>query len=49
MGGGMISATTLVPQPSNLQKELEVLKTRSEMLAEQLSELREHIEELGRG
>jgi predicted Fe-Mo cluster-binding NifX family protein len=53
MGGGMggrgMPPMSSVPQPQNLQQEIEALKAQSQILAKQLEEIQGRIKELGRG
>jgi len=46
MGAGMMPPVSPAPQPPSPEQELEALKDQSQMLAQQLSELQRHIEEL---
>jgi len=46
MGAGMTAPVSPTPQPPSPQQELEALKTQSQVLAQRLSEIQSHIEEL---
>ena len=46
MGVGIMPPVTPVPQTPSPEQELEALKAQSQVLAQQLSELQRHIEEL---
>jgi len=46
MGTGMTASANPLPQPPSLEQELEALKTQSQALAQQLTEMQRHIEEL---
>jgi len=46
MGVGMMSGAAQTPQPTIPAQELEALKAQSQMLAQQLSDIQRHIEEL---
>ncbi|MFC1958890.1 NifB/NifX family molybdenum-iron cluster-binding protein [Chloroflexota bacterium] len=46
MGAGMMPPVSPPPQPQSPKQELEVLKTQSQALAQQLSEMQQHIQEL---
>jgi hypothetical protein len=46
MGAGMMPPVSPTPQPTTPEQELEVLKTQSQMLAQQLAEIQRRIEEL---
>ena len=46
MGAGMMPPVGPPPQPASPEQELETLKTQSQTLAQQLSEIQRHIEEL---
>ena len=48
MGAGMMPMATPPPQPASPEQEIEALKSQSQMLAQQLSEIQRHIEELER-
>jgi predicted Fe-Mo cluster-binding NifX family protein len=49
MGGRGMPPMSSVPQPQNLQQEIEALKAQSQILAKQLEEIQGRIKELGRG
>lgn len=46
MGAGMTAPVSPTPQPTSPEQELEALKTQSQVLAQRLSEIQRHIEEL---
>jgi chaperonin cofactor prefoldin len=46
MGAGMMPSSSPLSQPPSPEQELEALKTQSQALAQQLSEIQRHIEEL---
>jgi len=46
MGAGMMPPVGPPPQPASPEQELEALRTQSQALAQQLSEIQRHIEEL---
>ena len=48
MGAGMMLPVSPTPQPLSPEQELNALKTQSQMLAQQLSEIQRRIEELGK-
>jgi len=48
MGAGMMPPVSPTPQPLSPEQELDALKTQSQMLAQQLSEIQRRIEELGK-
>jgi len=48
MGAGIMPVAGPAPQPASPEQEIEALKTQSQMLAQQLSEIRRRIEELGK-
>ena len=48
MGAGMMPPAGPAPQPVSPEQELEALKTQSQLLAQQLSEIQRRIEELGK-
>jgi len=48
MGAGMMPPVGPTPQPLSPEQELDALKTQSQMLAQQLSEIQRRIEELGK-
>ena len=48
MGAGIMPIAGPPPQPVSPEQELETLKAQSQMLAQQLSEIRRRIEELGK-
>lgn len=48
MGSGMMPPVSPTSQPLSPEQELDALKTQSQMLAQQLSEIQRRIEELGK-
>ncbi len=48
IGGESMPPTTPNPQPSNSEEEIEILKARSQELAQKLAEVQHRIEELGK-
>ena len=48
MGAGIMPVASPAPRPASPEQELEALKTQSQMLAQQLSEIQRRIEELGK-
>ena len=46
MGAGMMPPVSPPPQPQSTEQELEALKTQSQLLAQQLSDIQKSIEEL---
>ena len=46
IGAGMMPSASPISQPPNPEQELEALKAQSQALAQQLSEIQRHIEEL---
>jgi len=48
MGAGIMPMAGPAPQPASPEQEIEALKTQSQMLAQQLSEIQRRIEELGK-
>jgi len=49
MGGGMMPPVSPAPQPMTPEQEVEALKAQSQILAQQLSDIQQRIEELGKG
>ncbi|TRZ96106.1 MAG: dinitrogenase iron-molybdenum cofactor biosynthesis protein [Dehalococcoidia bacterium] len=49
MGGGMMPPVSPAPQPMTPEQEVESLKAQSQILAQQLSDIQQRIEELGKG
>jgi len=48
MGAGIMPVAGPAPQPASPEQEIEALKTQSQMLAQQLSEIQRRIEESGK-
>jgi predicted Fe-Mo cluster-binding NifX family protein len=48
MGGGMMPISSPIPQSSSPEQEIEALKDQSQALAQQLAEIRQRIEDLGK-
>ncbi len=48
MGGGIMPASSSTPQSSSPEQEIEALKDQSQALAQQLAQIQQRIEELGK-